>query len=207
MTHSDDSGLVLPPKICKNKAVIIPLLFKGKEGAVQEKAEEIKKELSGLNPILDDRADTKPGYKYNEWEMKGIPLRIEIGPRDLENKSVMVVKRNTGEKIVVKLKDLKKETARILSEMHEEMYNKAKEFLDSSLETVETWDEFGAAIDNNKIVGCAWCGDTACEEEIKDELGGVSTRCITLDSKVPKGKKCPHCGKDATVEMYFSRSY
>jgi prolyl-tRNA synthetase len=207
MTHSDDAGLVLPPRVCKNKAVIIPLLFKGKEKPVLKVAEDLKKELSSFNPILDDRADTKPGYKYNEWEMKGIPLRIEIGPRDLENKSVMVVKRNTKEKLTVKLKDLKKEIPKVLEQMHEELYDKAKEFLDSSIQKVETWDEFKSSIKENKIVGCSWCGETSCEEKIKDELGGVSTRCIPLDSKAPKNKKCPHCGKDAKVEMYFSRSY
>jgi len=207
MSHSDDSGLVMPPKVCKNKAVVIPLLFKGKEEPVLAEANELMKELSSFNPILDDRADTKPGYKYNEWEMKGIPLRIEIGPRDLENKSVIVVKRNTKEKLTIKIKDLKKEIPRILEQMHVELYDKAKEFLDSNIQEVETWDEFKSAIKDNKIVSCAWCGETSCEEKIKDELGGVTTRCTPLDAKVPRGKKCPHCDKDAKVEMYFSRSY
>jgi prolyl-tRNA synthetase len=206
MAHSDDAGLILPPKVCKNKLVIIPLLFKGKEEAVQKTAEELKKELSSFNPILDDRTNTKPGYKYNEWEMKGIPLRIEIGPRDLEAKSAMVVKRNTKEKLTVKLKDLKKEIPKILAQMHEEMYNKAEEFLKTSIVKVKTWEEFQNAIKENKIVSCSWCNDGSCEEGIKDKLNGVTTRCIPLDSKPVKGK-CPHCGKDASVEMYFSRSY
>ncbi len=206
MTHSDDKGLVLPPKICKHKAVIVPLFFKGKEEVVEEKAIEIKKILSKFNVFIDDRRDTKPGFKYNEWEMKGIPLRIEIGPRDIENDSVMVVKRNTGEKLTIKTDELVKEIPKILEAIHSELYDNAQKFFDDNLVSVSTWDEFTKAIDDKKIVECSWCNEAECEEAIKDKTNGASSRCVPLDSDKVCGK-CPHCGKDAKVQMYFSKSY
>ena len=107
MTHSDDKGLVLPPKVAENKVVIIPLLFKGKEKPITEEAKKLEKELNEFSPILDDRSDYSPGYKFSEYELKGIPLRIEIGPRDLEKKEVTLVRRDNHKKIALKRKNLK----------------------------------------------------------------------------------------------------
>ncbi len=208
MTHSDDKGLILPPKIAKNQVVIIPLFFKGSEEKVLKQAKEIEKELLKFRPILDDREDQKPGYKFNEWEMKGIPLRIEIGPRDLEKKSVIVVKRNTGEKIPVKIKDLKKEIPKLLEQIHQELYSNAEKFLNSQIIEVKNWKEFTKAIKDKKIVKTLFCGEEECEDWIKDKTGGASSRCIPLESRNKKVKgKCSHCGKPAQTEIYFSKSY
>jgi len=205
MTHSDDAGLVLPPKVAENKLVIIPLLFKGKEEIVLKKAKEIQKQLIKFNPILDDRVDYTPGYKYSEYELQGIPLRIEIGPRDIENNSVQIKTRIGKEKLEVKIKDLKKEIPRILDSMQKELLQKAKERMENETVEVKNWDEFTKAIENKKLIKMNWCNETNCEEEIKDKTG-ASTRCTLLKKEKAQGA-CPHCGKKAKVVMYFSKSY
>jgi len=164
MTHSDDAGLVLPPKVAENKLVIIPLLFKGKEEIVLKKAKEIQKQLIKFNPILDDRVDYTPGYKYSEYELQGIPLRIEIGPRDIENNSVQIKTRIGKEKLEVKIKDLKKEIPRILDSMQKELLQKAKERMENETVEVKKWDELTKAIENKKLIKMNWCNETSCEE-------------------------------------------
>jgi len=209
MTHSDNKGLVLPPKLAKNKLVIIPILFDDTKEEVLKKANEIKQELDMFNPILDDHDGHSPGWKYSEWELKGIPLRIEIGPKDLEKEHVVIVKRNTGEKQFVKFEDIKKQVSILLTEIHNELYDKAKNNLKEKIVTVDTWDEFVKEIKNKKVVRCAWCGDTECELLIKDKTNGVTSRCepFNYDKKEIENKFCPHCGKEAKQIMYFSKSY
>ena len=124
--HSDDKGLVLPPKIAQNKIVIIPLMFE-KNKKILEKAEEIKKKLSKYNPILDNRLEVTPGWKYNEWELKGIPLRIELGPRDLEKKEVVIIRRDNGKKISVKINNIKNSIDNELKDIQENIFRKAQE--------------------------------------------------------------------------------
>jgi prolyl-tRNA synthetase len=205
MTHSDDKGLVLPPKVADNKLVIIPLLFKGKEEAVLKKAKEIEKSLKKFNPILDERVEYSPGYKYSEYELQGMPMRIEIGPRDVENNQVAVKTRIADEKIFVPIEELKDKVEELLESMQNELFNKAKERMDSAITPVKDWDEFKKAIEEKKLVRANWCGETDCEDEIKAETT-ASTRCSLLEEEKPEGK-CPKCGKDAKVVMYFSKSY
>jgi len=206
MAHSDDKGLILPPKIAKNKIVIIPILFEDTKEKILKETEKIKKELKKFNPILDNREDYSPGWKFSEWELKGIPLRIEIGPKDLEKKSATIVKRNTGEKSQIKIKDLKNKIPKILDEIQDELFEKAKKFLESKIIKVKNWDEFVKAIKDKKIAQTIFCNETKCEDEIKEKTGGATSRCIPLDSKKASGK-CPNCGKPAKVEIYFSKSY
>ncbi len=205
MLHSDNKGLVLPPKVAENKLVIIPLLFKGKEKKVLEKAKEIEKQLKSFNPILDDSEDHSPGYKFSEYELKGIPLRIEIGPRDLENESVMIKTRIGKEKISIPIKNLKKEIKKILYNMQQEMFETAKERMKSQITNISTVEEFKEAIKNKKLIRMNWCGETSCEENIKDQTG-ASTRCTLLKKEKPEGN-CPFCNKKAKEIMYFSKSY
>jgi len=204
MTHSDDRGLVLPPKVADNKLVIIPLLFKGKEEIVLKKAEEIKKELKDFNPILDD-SEYSPGFKYAQHEMNGVPMRIEIGPRDLENNSVMIKTRIGEEKVSVPINELKKTVKKMLTEMQNELLEKAKIRMNEATVNVETKNQFASAIKKNKLIRMNWCGETACEENIK-EWTGASTRCTLLKTEKAEGK-CPYCGKEAKEVMYFSRTY
>lgn len=205
MTHSDNAGLVLPPRVAENKLVIIPLFFKGKEETVKKKAHKIFKELKSFNPIIDDSEDYSPGYKFSEYELKGIPLRIEIGPRDLEKQSVVVVRRDTKEKENIKTKNLKKEIPKILEKMQKEMFSKAKKRMEDSIVEVSSKAEFERAIKNKKLIKMNWCGNSTCEEDIKEKTG-ATTRCNLLKEEKPKGK-CPFCGKVAKEVMYFSRSY
>jgi prolyl-tRNA synthetase len=205
MTHSDDKGLVLPPAVAENKLVIIPLLFKGKEEPVLKKAKELQKVLKKFNPILDDREEYSPGFKYSEYELQGMPIRIEIGPRDIENEVVMVKTRIGSEKIQVKISELKETVDKLLKEMQEELFNKAKEKMNSQKVSVSTQEEFKKAIENSKLIRMNWCEETSCEENIKD-LTGASTRCTLLEKEKAEGK-CPFCEKDAKVVMYFSKSY
>jgi len=205
MTHSDDRGLVLPPKIAENKIVIIPLLFKGKEDIVLEKAKEVGKILKEFNPITDYRSEYSPGFKYAQHELNGIPLRIEIGPRDLENNSVMIKTRIGKEKVSVPIDKLKKTVKEILDGMQSELFFTAKKRMDDATVNVEDKNQFILGIKNKKLIRMNWCNDTVCEENIK-ELTGATTRCILLKNEKAKGS-CPYCGKVAKVVMYFSKSY
>lgn len=205
MTHSDDKGLVLPPKVAENKLVIIPLLFKGKEEPVLKKAEEIKTMLGEFNPICDDRTEYSPGFKYSEHELNGIPMRIELGPRDLEDNQVMIKTRIGTEKIAVPISELKERIPKILDEMQKELFNTAKKRMDDDTVTVETKNKFNSALKNKKLIRMNWCGETQCEENIK-EWTGASTRCTLLEKEKCTGS-CPFCNKKAKEVMYFSRSY
>jgi len=205
MTHSDNSGLVLPPNVSENKVVIIPLIFKDKKEKVIKKSHEICKKLKKFGPILDDSEDYSPGYKFSEYELKGIPLRIEIGPRDLENESVTLVRRDTKEKAQVKSKNIVKEVSKILKNMQNEMFEKAKKRMENSIVNVNSKEEFEKAIKNKKLIKMGWCGETSCEEKIKEETG-ATTRCVLLKKEKPLGK-CPFCSKKAKEVMYFSKSY
>ncbi|MBW2998031.1 proline--tRNA ligase, partial [Candidatus Woesearchaeota archaeon] len=207
MTHSDDKGLVLPPMAAKNKIVIVPILFEDTKEAVLSKSNEILESLKEFKPILDDRDGHSPGWKFSDWEMKGIPIRIEIGPRDLENNQVVIARRDNGEKETIAIDELSKKIPTIIENMQKEMYDKALETLNNNIVEVDNWDKFVKTIEDKKIVKTAWCSDTECEELIKDKTGGASTRCVTFEQDPVDGKKCPHCGKDAKVIMYFSKSY
>lgn len=211
MTHSDDKGLVIPPKVAKNKIVVVPIIVKGKEEKVLEEAKKINESLSSFDSFLDDREGYSSGWKFNEWELKGIPIRVELGPRDLEKESCVVVRRDTGEKKEVKLKDLKKEIPKIMDTMQKEMYEKAKAFVDSQIVEVDTWEDFEKNVKENKLILMPHCGKAECEDELKEKTQGVSSRCIPLDCGQGTGNsvatKCVHCGREAKQKIYFSRSY
>ncbi|MEK6817508.1 MAG: His/Gly/Thr/Pro-type tRNA ligase C-terminal domain-containing protein, partial [Nanoarchaeota archaeon] len=206
MMHSDNKGLVLPPKIAKNQIVIIPILFDKTKSKILKQAEKIKRELDKFNPILDDREDYSPGWKFSEWELKGIPLRIEIGPKDLEKESITIVKRNTGEKSQLKIKEIKTKIPEILEEIQNELFSAAKKFLESNIIEVKNWNELIKTINEKKMAKTIWCGNGKCEEEIKDKTGGATSRCMPLDSEKISGN-CPNCRKPAKTKIYFSKSY
>ncbi len=205
MMHSDNKGLVLPPRIAKNQIVIVPILFDKTKEKILKETKKISKHLSKFNPILDDREEHSPGWKFSEWELKGIPLRIEIGPKDLEKSSVTIVKRNTGEKHQIKIKELGEKIPKILEEIQNELFKKAKKFLESNTIEAKNLDEFSNGIKNKKIIKTGFCNETSCENKIKEKTG-ASSRCIALDSKKISGK-CFACGKPAKIEIYFARSY
>ncbi len=206
MVHGDDSGLVLPPRIAPTQAMIIPIAQQ-KEG-VLEKANELLKDLNeiGIRTKIDD-SEKSPGFKYAEQEMLGIPVRIEIGPRDIENGEVVIVRRIDREKITVKMNEIKEKLPIILQEVQKEMYDKAKTFLEDHIDSARTLDEM-KQIGEEKIgfIKAMWCGDESCEENIKAETNGYGSRCIP-ENQEHISDHCIYCGKEAKHMVVWGKSY
>ena len=200
--HSDDRGLVLPPKMAKNKVAIIPIIFKKDKDKVMNIANKIKSSLSKYNPILDDREGYSSGWKFNEWELKGIPVRVEIGPRDVAKRQAVVVRRDTNEKKIVKLTKLDSEIQNILKQMQSDLFNRAKARLTESIVTVSTLPELKKAISKGKIARVYWCGSPKVEEEIKRKTGAKS-----ITGEFVSSGKCIVNGRPATYRHYFGKSY
>ena len=205
MVHGDDNGLVLPPRVAPIQVRIIPI--RQNEDGVIDKCLEVKEELEKLDIRVDiDLTDKSPGYKFSEAEMRGIPIRIEIGPKDLQNKTCVIVKRNDGEKISAALdKNLAPTIQGLLNVIHNEMYEKAEAYLQNHITRVKTYDEFKNALENvTGFVEAPWCGDEACELKIKEETT-ATTRCINEEK--PGHEKCIYCGKEAKNIVTFAKSY
>lgn len=203
MVHGDNSGLVIPPHIAPVQCVIIPIQQR-KEG-VLEKADEIKNVLSGFRVKVDD-TDKSPGYKFAEQEMRGIPLRIEIGPRDISVGKCVLVRRDTGEKIEAPLDGIEKKVGEVLDAMQQEMLVRAEAHMNSLTSTAEDYDEFRDHFDKgNGFVKAMWCGDRECEDKIKEDLG-VTSRCIPFDQEEISGK-CVCCGRPAKKMVIWARAY
>ena len=205
MVHGDDKGLVLPPRIAKMKGVIVPIVFEKTKEKVMKKAKELEKELKSLNVFLDDRDNYSAGWKFSDWELKGIPIRIEIGPKDIEKKQVVLVRRDNGKKEFVKEKNLKKRIGEILEEMHKDMFKKAEKFLNDNIVEAKNYDEFKKHIKDRKLVYAYFCGEPEEEEKIKEETGATS-RCIPFDEK-EKESKCIFSGKPAKQRVLFAKAY
>jgi prolyl-tRNA synthetase len=205
--HSDNKGLVIPPKLAENKIVIIPILFDKTQEKILKESEKIKVLLKDFSPILDDRKDYSPGWKYNEWELKGIPLRIEIGPKDLEKKQVVIVKRNDGKKIFVKTANLKKEISKLLEEIQKELYLNAEKILKNSIRKTENKKELIKYIKEKKAVKIPLCSSEKCEDILKEETQGAKTLFIDHENESIKNKKCIICNKPANYWVYVGKTY
>jgi prolyl-tRNA synthetase len=210
LTHGDDRGLRIPPKLAPIEVVIVPIV-RGDQTAVVEKAHEVSKQLraQGFRVRVDDR-DQTPGWKYAEWEMRGVPLRIEIGPRDLAHDSVTVVRRdkNKGEdgaKISVDSHALDAALRELLEKVHESLFRQASSFLESHTFRVTNRDEFYERCRNRSgMIDIAWCGRIECEAHVKAESGATTRN--TRDLQVA-GSACVACGEPAKVNAYFAQSY
>lgn len=203
MAHGDERGLKLPPKVAPVQVVVIPIAAH-KEG-VLAKAQEIKSQLAklGIRCELDDR-DQSPGWKFNEWEMKGVPVRLEIGPRDIENGEAVVVRRDTLEKTTIKLSSIA-EISKLLEEISLNMFKQSKEHLAKNIVAVKNMKELKEAVDNQKFAKAMWCGCRECEDKIKEEAGATSRVIPFNEEKL--GTKCVCCGKKAKHMIYFAKSY
>ena len=203
MVHGDDRGLVLPPNIAPIKAVIIPI---GDSEDVKKATVDIVEQLKlkNISYKVDDSNKT-PGFKFAEAEVKGYPVRIEIGPRDLENSEITVVRRDTLEKIKYNINNVVEELEDLFMNIQNNMYDKALKRRDSMIYEAETYQEF-TEIANSKpgFIKTNWCGDEACENKIKDDFS-MKSRCLIEDEKV--GDKCVCCGKKANYRLYFGRQY
>lgn len=206
MVHGDDNGLVLPPKIAPVQVVIVPIASH-KEG-VMESTNEIYEDLknAGVRVKIDD-SDKTPGFKFNESEVQGIPLRIEVGPRDLENGEVTLAIRFTHEKETIKLENIVSDVIQKLETIQNGMLEKATEFFSSHIYKAKNMDEM-INIANTKegFIKADWCGSEECEDKIKELTGGAGSRCIPFDEKLITGK-CICCGKDAKHNVIWGKSY
>lgn len=204
--HSDDKGLIIPPKLAPNKIVIIPIRFE-KNKDVLKKAKEISKILSRYNPLLDERLEVTPGYKFHEWELKGIPLKIEIGPNDLKKNQVVVVRRDNHKKITVKDKNLRKKIESELEEMQKELLKKADELLQKNLSKAEGLQDAVKKINQKKVVLVPLKNSKDIEDILKEKTKGAKTLCRPINQPKIKGKKCIISGKQADYWVYIGKSY
>ncbi len=207
MVHGDDKGLVIPPKAAATKVVIVPIIFEDSRVKVMKLAEDVKKELKHLDAFIDDRDEYNPGWKFNEWEMKGIPIRIEIGPKDVEKDQVVVVRRDTLKKEFVKSKDIKATVEKTLEVMQKDMFAKAKKAMQENIVEAKDYKDLVAALKQRKMVRACHCGGVECEDMIKFETQGATARLIPFNEKLKTGAKCIKCGKPANYIAYFAKAY
>ena len=204
MVHGDDSGLVLPQRIAPTHVMIIQINQK-KEG-VLEKAQEIKAALSEKFTVKLDDSNKNPGWKFSEQEMRGIPVRIEIGPKDIEAGQAVIVRRDNREKTVVSLDNITEAVGEILEKMQADMLAKATAHRDANTHEAHNWEEFTDILTRKQgFIKAMWCGDRACEEAIKDETG-ATTRCMPFEQE-HLSDVCVHCGKPAKTMVYFGKAY
>lgn len=205
MVHGDDNGLVLPPKIAPVQIAIVPIA-QHKEG-VLDKAGELFNALSEKFRVKLDSSDNSPGWKFAQYEMQGVPLRLEIGPKDIENNQCVLVRRDNGEKQFVSLDELESTIEALLVTIHGDMLQRAQENLEQKTFTATNYDEF-LDIAKNKpgFIKAMWCGDSACEDKIKEDTGGVKSRCIPFEEE-QLSDVCACCGKPAKHMVYWGRQY
>ncbi len=206
-THGDDRGLVMPPKLAYVQIVIVPIYKKDNKDRIDLFAKKVYEQLKKHFRVkLDDRDGYSPGYKYNDWEMKGVPVRLEIGEKDIANDSVMSVRRDTGEKAPIKASEVEHEIRSMMTAIHNNLYNKAAEFLKSHVHRAHTYDDFKMILEEKKgIITAPWCEGRECEVRIKEETGAKITNIPVEQGKF--ADRCIYCGKKATCEANFARSY
>ncbi len=204
MTHGDDNGLVLPPAVAPIQLVILPIA-QHKEG-VLEKARELKDRLATFVRVKLDDSDNSAGWKFAEYEMKGVPLRLEIGPRDIENNQCVIVRRDNREKTVVSLDELETKIPELLKAVHDGLYQKALARRESMTYTATTLDDL-CAIANEKpgLIKAMWCGDEACELKLKEQAG-ITSRCMPFEQE-QVAETCVCCGKPAKTMVVWGKAY
>ena len=205
MVHGDDSGLVLPPKIAPIQVAIVPVA-QHKPG-VLEKAAELRDRLADKYRVKLDDSDNSPGWKFAQYEMQGVPLRVEIGPKDIENGQCVLVRRDTREKQFISLDQLEAAVEQGLQDLHDAMYQRALKNLEEKTFTATTYEEFLDTAQNKPgFIKAMWCGDSACEDKIKEDTGGVKSRCIPFEEE-HLSDVCVCCGKPARHMVYWGRQY
>lgn len=210
MVHGDERGLVLPPKVAPFQAVVIPILGSSEtqNKAIAENCVQVKKELEneGIRVKLDDREEQTPGWKFNEWELKGIPVRLEIGPKEVAAEEVLLVRRDTNEKLKIKNEKLSWEIKRILEEIQNNLLSRSRKFLEENTFDAFSYEEFKKIMEGKRgFIRAFWCEDQGCEDKIKAETK-ATTRCLPLDSKNEEGQ-CILCGRPAIHRWFFGQAY
>ena len=205
MVHGDNRGLVLPPRVAPIQVAIVPIA--AHKGNVMEVVDSIYDELKGSVRVeVDDRPNYSPGWKFNEWEMKGVPARLEIGPKDIENNQVTIFRRDTLEKTQIPMENLKETIENLLDDIHDGLYNKALKLREEKTYVAKNMDEFKKTIEETPgFIKAMWCGDTACELKVKEETS-ATIRCIPFEQE-NLGDTCVCCGKKAEKMVYFAKAY
>lgn len=205
MVHGDERGIKLPPNVAPTQVVIIPIAQH--KAGVLDKAYQLKTQLenAGIRVIVDD-SDNSAGWKFNEYEMKGVPLRLEIGPRDIENNQVMCVRRDTHEKLAISLDGVENGVQTLLDDIQQNLFNLAKKYLDNCTVEVDSMESLVKAIDDKKVAVGYHCGDIDCEQKLKEETG-IQTRVIISECDEKDEHVCIHCNKKAKHKIYFAKQY
>ncbi|HEY7789350.1 MAG TPA: proline--tRNA ligase [Vicinamibacterales bacterium] len=208
MTHGDDSGLILPPRVAPHQVVIVPIPRGNWQETVLPKARALRDELTaaGIRVMLDDRDSYTPGWKFAEWELRGVPVRVEIGPRDIEQGQVVMVRRDTREKATVPMSELGKRIGPVLEDIQQGLLARARQFRDEHTTHVETYEQFKEVMEGRPgFIVAPWCGSAACEAQIKAETQ-ATIRNLPLGEQRSAGK-CVKCGGAAVTEAYFAKAY
>lgn len=209
MTHGDDQGLVLPPRLAPIQVVIVPIFRSDAEkSAVMPVVERIRQELSGFRVKVDDREGMTPGFKFNDWEMRGVPLRIEIGPKDVEKGTVAAARRDIpgkAGKSFIPQENLAAQVTALLDEIHLGLLNKATAFRDANIHEPKDYEELKEIVQNGWAYSW-WCGSEECEAKVKEDTK-ATTRCIPLDQPQGETGRCVVCGEPATEKVYFAKAY
>jgi prolyl-tRNA synthetase len=206
--HGDDHGLILPPMIAPKQVVVIPIPVKGKEEIAKLYAKEVVKILtdSGIRTVVDDDDRLRPGEKYYKWEMFGVPLRVEVGPREANFKTVTLVRRDTFEKSKAELKDLPATTRALFDAIQVNLTSRSKKVLEEHLTTATTTKELKIYMEQKKIVRINWCGDIGCSERLKEQVSGEIRGTLWDHHEEPTGP-CIVCGDPAKSVAYVSRTF
>ena len=208
MTHGDDIGLVLPPKVAPVQVVIIPIYYSDEEKQkVLKKANEIQNIFvkKNIRVHVDDREELTPGYKFHDWELRGIPLRIEIGPKDIEKNKVVLAKRYNKEKLDLSFDEINEKIESILDDIQKQMLVAAKKILEKMTRDVSNYDEFKSELEKGGFIQSPWCGKEECEAKIKEETS-AEIRVIPFESE-NSSKKCVYCNEQSVSIPIFARGY
>ena len=208
MTHGDDSGLILPPRVAPTQVILVPIPRGDWKETVLPKAQEIAATLqeAGVRIEIDDREEYKPGWKFSEWEMRGVPLRLEIGPKDIEQSQVILVRRDTGEKIPVPMQGLSTQVTQLLKTIQAALFERAISFREEHTHRAGSKDEFVRLFEGRPgYVVAPWCGGKACEAKIKEQTQ-ATIRNIPFDA-ASSGSSCISCGEASQTDAYFAKSY
>ncbi|MCX5768668.1 MAG: His/Gly/Thr/Pro-type tRNA ligase C-terminal domain-containing protein, partial [Candidatus Hydrogenedentes bacterium] len=206
MTHGDDNGLVIPPKLAPLPVVFVPIWRSDEEMAmVLGKARELTKDWDMLFYKIDDRDQYKPGYKFAEWELRGVPIRIEIGPRDCQANQVVVVRRDTGEKTPMPMDGLREKLDAMLNDIQRNLYDKARQRLVERTRDCDSYEDYKANVEAGGFYRIHWCGAAACEKQIQEETKST-IRCIPFEAPDEPGK-CMVCGAPSSRRVIAAQAY
>jgi len=208
--HGDDKGLILPPRISPIQVIIVPILSRQLEAEVLEASIEIRNELESANisTEVDSRKEFTPGWKFHEWELRGVPLRLEIGPRDMRQKQVVLARRDTGEKITISRDEVVTRTGELLDAIQKSLIDRADEWFNKSIRTVSSFNDLNSVLNTEGgFVRIDWCGSEDCAKEIQEKTNGGIIRGTLIGKDEVPGKSCVHCGKPAAQVVYIAKQY